>query len=600
MSEKQPPTVVEGATAGDVEEEVQPAKSAEDRKAASALASLDAGGDDSGSGQVDVDAAQKAIKGLGGATAAKKEVKNVKVDAADVALLVDELELTKPKATELLKANDGDASPLVLGMMSSILTHFGSHKSVSSPIHIGLRPGIPRPGGPVWFPPYPGPRPRYGGGGGRSYPGSVPLPGPPSGGGPAPLIPPAPLPAPDELSFPSNPRPEPPHPVRPLSTRSLQLRRLPSLEIIPSPLDTEPNLEQHPADSAHDLLNRRAPDIPRLPVNLARILQKRDEKHVALPTQLVQPLPHRRHIPPVAAIAIAAAEPGTLLHNHQMPSRPLHNLPHGTHPLHPATPPLAHKRIPQHHLRLPPHPRRRLRRHILQMMHPPPPPKLRQRLTPIANTLPITPIPFRSEIQPRPLLLRNGPPEPIRVPARDPAPQHPCPRLPFALPEPIGPVVPRRGGEPPPTLRCGGSGYTDVGTPSSSRTLPPAFFTSPPVSSLPVLFSPSSSSSSSFLNCGAVTFPLPTNLKLPPPPKSHQIISNPVFILTTPSNPHPGPRSPLSSNQSQSPMALSYSGSNPRHGPPPSLPGPDTLPYKCNIWVSSWPSPISAADSPSK
>lgn len=90
MSEKQPPTVVEGATAGDVEEEVQPAKSAEDRKAASALASLDAGGDDSGSGQVDVDAAQKAIKGLGGATAAKKEVKNVKVDAADVALLVSQ------------------------------------------------------------------------------------------------------------------------------------------------------------------------------------------------------------------------------------------------------------------------------------------------------------------------------------------------------------------------------------------------------------------------------------------------------------------------------------------------------------------------------
>ncbi|GKT91993.1 hypothetical protein Ct61P_09843 [Colletotrichum tofieldiae] len=135
------PAVVEGATAGDVEEEVQPAKSAEDRKAASALASLDAGGDDSGNTQVDAEAAQKAIQGLGGATAAKKEVKNVKVDAADVALLVsnhprptmhdnaadargegnrcadgmltggqvDELELTKPKATELLKANDGDA-----------------------------------------------------------------------------------------------------------------------------------------------------------------------------------------------------------------------------------------------------------------------------------------------------------------------------------------------------------------------------------------------------------------------------------------------------------------------------------------------------------
>ncbi|KAJ0163797.1 hypothetical protein CTA2_2383 [Colletotrichum tanaceti] len=102
MSEQQPP-------AGDVEEEVQPAKSAEDRKAASALASLDATGDAEGSTQVDAEAAQKAIQGLGGATTAKKEVKNVKVDAADVSLLVDELELTKPKATELLKANDGDA-----------------------------------------------------------------------------------------------------------------------------------------------------------------------------------------------------------------------------------------------------------------------------------------------------------------------------------------------------------------------------------------------------------------------------------------------------------------------------------------------------------
>lgn len=151
MSEEQPPAVVEGATAGDVEEEVQPAKSAEDRKAASALASLDARGDDASEDKVDAEAAQKAIKGLGGgATAAKKEVKNVKVDAADVTLLVsllrvsilplgtnstgnscrrakektrtrrgfadgqptlqvDELELTKPKATELLKANDGDA-----------------------------------------------------------------------------------------------------------------------------------------------------------------------------------------------------------------------------------------------------------------------------------------------------------------------------------------------------------------------------------------------------------------------------------------------------------------------------------------------------------
>ncbi|KAI8288229.1 hypothetical protein K4K60_011421 [Colletotrichum sp. SAR11_57] len=143
MSEKQPPAVVEGATGGDVEEEVQHAKSAEDRKAASALASLDARGDDASEDKVDAEAAQKAIKGLGGATAAKKEVKNVKVDAADVTLLVDEMELPKAKATELLKANDGDASALGLGMMSSIFTHLGAHKSVSSPIQEGPRPGIP-------------------------------------------------------------------------------------------------------------------------------------------------------------------------------------------------------------------------------------------------------------------------------------------------------------------------------------------------------------------------------------------------------------------------------------------------------------------------
>lgn len=35
--------------------------------------------------------------------------KNVKLDAADVALVVDQLDLSRPKATELLKAHDGDA-----------------------------------------------------------------------------------------------------------------------------------------------------------------------------------------------------------------------------------------------------------------------------------------------------------------------------------------------------------------------------------------------------------------------------------------------------------------------------------------------------------
>ncbi|KAI1123226.1 hypothetical protein F5Y10DRAFT_56810 [Nemania abortiva] len=111
MAEPQPRNVKEGATAGDVEEEVTKAKSAEDRKAAAALASMDAGGDDAKAAEVDAAAVSKAMKNLGTAASApvKKEVKKVKVDAADVALIVDELDLTKAKATELLKAHDGDA-----------------------------------------------------------------------------------------------------------------------------------------------------------------------------------------------------------------------------------------------------------------------------------------------------------------------------------------------------------------------------------------------------------------------------------------------------------------------------------------------------------
>ncbi|RBR22868.1 hypothetical protein FVER53590_09586 [Fusarium verticillioides] len=90
----------------------QTAKSAEDRKAASALENLDAADSPSTPQNVDADAASKAIKSLGGAnktSAAAASHKNVKVDAADVALLVDELELSKAKATELLKSNEGDA-----------------------------------------------------------------------------------------------------------------------------------------------------------------------------------------------------------------------------------------------------------------------------------------------------------------------------------------------------------------------------------------------------------------------------------------------------------------------------------------------------------
>ncbi|CAG8973609.1 hypothetical protein HYALB_00009761 [Hymenoscyphus albidus] len=122
MAEKQPPTVVEGATTGDVEDEIPVAKSAEDRKAAAALSSLDAPREDDSAGLKDVDqeAVRKAMDRLtmagGGATngtATKKEEekkvvkKVVKVDQADVALLIEELELSKIKATDLLKSHDG-------------------------------------------------------------------------------------------------------------------------------------------------------------------------------------------------------------------------------------------------------------------------------------------------------------------------------------------------------------------------------------------------------------------------------------------------------------------------------------------------------------
>ncbi|KAG8160040.1 hypothetical protein KVR01_010677 [Diaporthe batatas] len=108
--EKQPPGLVEGAT-GEVEEEVQDkAKSAEDRKAAAALSKLDARDDDVTGASVDSEGLSKAMNKLSvSKTAENKDVKKVKVDAADVTLLVDELDLTKPKATELLKQHEGDA-----------------------------------------------------------------------------------------------------------------------------------------------------------------------------------------------------------------------------------------------------------------------------------------------------------------------------------------------------------------------------------------------------------------------------------------------------------------------------------------------------------
>ncbi|KAK0632100.1 hypothetical protein B0T14DRAFT_503287 [Immersiella caudata] len=109
--DRQPPN------AGDIEDEVQPiAKFAEDRKAAAALSKLDARGDDEAPArEVDQEAVKNAMSAIGGGgkPAEKKEVKRIKVDAADIALLVEELELSKGRATELLKSHDGDASEAI-------------------------------------------------------------------------------------------------------------------------------------------------------------------------------------------------------------------------------------------------------------------------------------------------------------------------------------------------------------------------------------------------------------------------------------------------------------------------------------------------------
>jgi hypothetical protein len=106
MAESQPLTIVEGATTGDVDDEIPvAAKSAEDRKAAAALSSLDAPREDDSASTKDVDqeAVRKAMERLGGSTksngtAVKKDnevkvvKKTVKVDPADVTLLVCLLE----------------------------------------------------------------------------------------------------------------------------------------------------------------------------------------------------------------------------------------------------------------------------------------------------------------------------------------------------------------------------------------------------------------------------------------------------------------------------------------------------------------------------
>lgn len=100
MAEPRPSNIVEGATTGDIEEDVPAtAKSAEERKAAAAMSTLDRAEDSGSSRDIDQAAIKKAMERLGGPKLAngtagkqaeeKKVVKKaVKVDAADVSLLV--------------------------------------------------------------------------------------------------------------------------------------------------------------------------------------------------------------------------------------------------------------------------------------------------------------------------------------------------------------------------------------------------------------------------------------------------------------------------------------------------------------------------------
>lgn len=134
MAEPQPSSIHEGM---DREDPAPLPTSAEDRKAAAAMSSLERRGADDDDAtakpnkEIDQEALGKAISRLeladksGTAAAGEKKTKEeevekrakIKVDQADVTLLVEELDLSKGKATELLKANDGDAVKAMRGFV---------------------------------------------------------------------------------------------------------------------------------------------------------------------------------------------------------------------------------------------------------------------------------------------------------------------------------------------------------------------------------------------------------------------------------------------------------------------------------------------------
>ncbi|KAF2157071.1 hypothetical protein K461DRAFT_273190 [Myriangium duriaei CBS 260.36] len=132
MAEPQPSTVREGDTTSSVP------GGADSRAAAAALSSLDDQSATTGAGKRDLDTAalgdavarlevssdEKAKSGAAAAGTSTKsadknkaadEAKKIKIEAADVALVVEQCELSKPRATELLRTYDGNLGRALRG-----------------------------------------------------------------------------------------------------------------------------------------------------------------------------------------------------------------------------------------------------------------------------------------------------------------------------------------------------------------------------------------------------------------------------------------------------------------------------------------------------
>ena len=104
MAEPQPSTVHEGASDAHA-----PTSTAEDRKAAAALSTLDATEDSSEKTEVDGKALDKAMKGLHVDDKKKEEEKKkaVKVEAGDIALLVSRMDSDFGDTSDAMVRNGG-------------------------------------------------------------------------------------------------------------------------------------------------------------------------------------------------------------------------------------------------------------------------------------------------------------------------------------------------------------------------------------------------------------------------------------------------------------------------------------------------------------